>query len=144
MVTGRVSILVGVIGEFETHSPRMIIEPAVLDDQNRACSFPALWCECTRTGGVIVVAQGAQSLRRPSIVEKQRSLMINDTATELCRCGRCTTPPGSEFIATVSVGRMLRVASCCSAEKISADPAISRCDQPRRCRAICRVISSAR
>ena len=73
----------------------------------------------------MVVAHGAQSLRLPSMTEKQRSpLMISDDSDRLCRCGRCTTPPGSEFIATVSVGRMLRVASCRSAEKISAEPAI--------------------
>ena len=42
-----------------------------------------------RNWGVIVVAQGAQSLRSPSIIEKQFSPFItSDTATELCRCGR--------------------------------------------------------
>jgi hypothetical protein len=34
-----------------------------------ACSCPPLWCECTLTAGVMVVAQGAQSFRLPSITE---------------------------------------------------------------------------
>ena len=77
-------------------------------------------------GGVTVVAQADQSLRWPSTTEWQLSPAITRlTATELWRCGRCDTPGGSEFMATVKVGSTLRIASCRVDEKISADPAMS-------------------
>src|ERR1700722_8088409 len=92
--------------------------------RKRACSGPPLGCECTATGGVMVVAQDDQALRLPSMMEKQLSpRMISDTATELCRCGGCAEPGGREFIAAVSVGRMLRVASCLLSVSIQSDRA---------------------
>src|SRR6056297_2181257 len=92
--------------------------------RNMAIVSPSLEWEWMLTGGVMVVHQGDQSLRLPSIVEKQFSPSItSEMATELCRCGRCVTPGGREFMATVRVGRAFRLASFWSDEKIRAEPA---------------------
>ena len=73
-----------------------------------------------------MVAHGAQSFRSPSIIEKQFSPWItSDIATELCRCGLCVIPAGSEFMATVNVGKTFRLSSCLLDENIRAEPAIS-------------------
>ncbi len=81
--------------EFEAHRAAVIIEAAVLNDQDMACSSPWFEWEWILTGGVMVVHQGAQSLRLPSMVEKQFSPRITRlTATELCLCGRWVMPGG--------------------------------------------------
>ena len=94
--------------------------------RNLAHLSPPLKWECAAVGGVTVVAQGVQSLRRPSTIEWHCSPAITKlTATELCRCARCEPPGGREFMAAKKVGSTLRRASCRVDEKINADPAVS-------------------